>query len=66
MLHRLIYASAIAGVVHYIWLVKKDVRKPLIYAFLLAILLLWRIGIWIIKRQTSAAAKLPAGSSVAS
>ncbi len=43
MLHRLIYLSAIAGVIHYIWLVKKDVRTPLIYAFILAILLLYRI-----------------------
>ena len=29
MLHRAIYLSAIAGVVHYYWLVKSDVRKPL-------------------------------------
>ena len=31
MLHRLIYLSAIGGVVHYYWLVKSDVRKPLMY-----------------------------------
>ena len=43
LLHRLIYVSAIAGVVHYIWLVKKDVRTPLIYAAILAFLLLYRI-----------------------
>ena len=43
MLHRLIYVSAIAGVIHYIWLVKKDVRTPLIYGFILAILLFYRI-----------------------
>ncbi len=43
LLHRLIYVSAIAGVVHYIWLVKKDVRTPLIYAAILAALLLYRI-----------------------
>src|ERR1043165_8257263 len=31
-LHRLIYISAIAGVIHYWWLVKADVRKPAYYA----------------------------------
>ena len=31
-LHRLIYVTAILGVIHYIWLVKKDIRKPVIYA----------------------------------
>lgn len=65
VLHRLIYASAIAGVVHYIWLVKKDVRKPAIYAIVLAILLLWRIAVWIMKRQKTTA-KLPVASSLAS
>ena len=51
MLHRLIYVTAIAGVVHYIWLVKKDEAKPFMWAFVLSILLLWRIGIWLVKRQ---------------
>ena len=41
-LHRLIYVCAILGVIHYYWLVKSDVRKPLIYAFFVGILLLWR------------------------
>ena len=66
MLHRLIYISATAGVVNYIWLVKKDIRKPMIYAVILAVLLLWRIGDWIIKRQKGAAAKLPQARPVAS
>lgn len=39
MLHRLIYVSAIAGVAHYYWLVKSDVRRPLLYAGLVALLL---------------------------
>jgi sulfoxide reductase heme-binding subunit YedZ len=38
-LHRLVYAIAIGGVVHYWWLVKKDITQPLIYALLLALLL---------------------------
>jgi sulfoxide reductase heme-binding subunit YedZ len=66
MLHRLIYISATAGVVHYIWLVKKDIRKPMIYAVILGVLLLWRIGAWIIKPQKGAAAKLPEARPVAS
>ena len=43
-LHRLIYASAVAGVIHYYWLVKSDVRLPLFYAACLAILLAARVA----------------------
>jgi sulfoxide reductase heme-binding subunit YedZ len=50
MLHRLIYFSATAGVIHYIWLVKADLKKPLEYAAVLAILLLSRIVTWLIAR----------------
>ena len=46
-LHRLIYVSATAGVIHYLWLVKKDTRKPLMYGAILAVLLLYRIVVWI-------------------
>lgn len=42
-LHRLIYLSAIAGVIHYYWLVKSDVRKPLLYASIVAVLLAYRV-----------------------
>jgi sulfoxide reductase heme-binding subunit YedZ len=38
-LHRLVYATAIAGVVHYWWLVKADVRRPMIYGAIVAVLL---------------------------
>ena len=41
-LHRLIYIIAILGVVHFIWLVKKDLTEPLIYAAIIFILLLFR------------------------
>jgi sulfoxide reductase heme-binding subunit YedZ len=44
LLHRAIYFSAVCGVIHYYWLVKSDVRKPLFYAALVAILLAWRLG----------------------
>ncbi|MFZ3340172.1 MAG: protein-methionine-sulfoxide reductase heme-binding subunit MsrQ [Terriglobales bacterium] len=45
-LHRLIYATAILGVIHYYWLVKADVRKPLEYGFVLLLLLLYRVVVW--------------------
>ena len=47
VLHRLIYLSAAAGVIHYIWLVKADLRKPLRYAAVLGLLLLYRGGMWL-------------------
>lgn len=46
-LHRLIYFSAAAGVVHYIWLVKADLRKPLEYATVLSALLTYRVVAWV-------------------
>ena len=46
-LHRLIYFSAAAGVTHYIWLVKADLKKPLEYATVLGILLLYRLVTWL-------------------
>ena len=50
MLHRAIYAAAIAGVIHYYWLVKSDVRKPLFYAWVVGILLAFRLGFWLYGR----------------
>jgi sulfoxide reductase heme-binding subunit YedZ len=38
-LHRLVYLAAIAGVLHYFWLVKKDVTAPLTYGAVLLVLL---------------------------
>lgn len=48
-LHRLIYLIAILGVLHFLWLVKKDITEPLIYAFIIFILFLLRLNIF--KRQ---------------
>jgi sulfoxide reductase heme-binding subunit YedZ len=42
-LHRLVYVAAIAGVLHYLWLVKKDITAPLTYGAVLAVLLGSRI-----------------------
>lgn len=41
-LHRAVYAIAIIGVIHYWWLVKKDITQPLLYAVLLGLLLGFR------------------------
>jgi sulfoxide reductase heme-binding subunit YedZ len=45
LLHRLIYASAIAGVVHYWWLVKADVTDPRNYAAIVGALLVYRVWV---------------------
>jgi len=50
-LHRVIYFSAAAGVIHYIWLVKADLKKPLEYAAVLGALLLYRIVTWLVNRS---------------
>jgi sulfoxide reductase heme-binding subunit YedZ len=50
LLHRLIYISAFAGVVHYYWLVKSDIRLPALYAAMVAVLLLYRLVSSIMRR----------------
>jgi sulfoxide reductase heme-binding subunit YedZ len=58
-LHRLIYVSAGAGVIHYLWLVKADTRYPVRYGIVLAILLGFR-G-WTAVRQRFRARPHPIG-----
>jgi len=43
MLHRLVYVSGVAAVIHYYWLVKSDIRLPVFYGSLVGLLLLYRI-----------------------
>jgi sulfoxide reductase heme-binding subunit YedZ len=50
-LHRIVYASAALGVTHYYLLVKSDIRLPLMYGAILAILLLYRVGAWMRKKR---------------
>ena len=57
-LHRLIYVTAIAGVVHYYWLVKSDVRKPLFYGALVAVFLALRVGFWLAAKRHAPAGKV--------
>ena len=42
-LHQLVYVSTVAGVIHYYWLVKSDIREPLLYAAIAGVLLAYRL-----------------------
>ena len=57
-LHRLVYLIGIGGVVHFLWLVKSDIREPLVYGVILALLLGFRL--WDRRRRTPGA--IPSGA----
>lgn len=42
-LHRLVYLAALLAVIHFVWLVKSDIREPLAYGAILGLLLLLRL-----------------------
>jgi len=42
-LHRLVYLIALLGVIHYVWLVKKDLTQPLMFGAVLVMLLAMRL-----------------------
>ena len=50
-LHRLVYVLAICGVVHYWWLVKRDITQPALYALVLAVLLGFRAVVSVKRRE---------------
>ena len=58
LLHRLIYVSAVAGVVHYWWLVKADVRRPETYALVVG-------GLLVVRLWWSQSRKRPVATAVA-
>ena len=64
-LHSLIYASGIAGVVHYLWLVKADITLPVIYASILGVLLLYRVAAWGIPTFKARRSRLPQSATEA-
>jgi len=49
-LHRVVYVSAVGGVLHFWWLVKADTRRPMIFGAVLLVLLGYRVGTWWKKR----------------
>jgi sulfoxide reductase heme-binding subunit YedZ len=52
-LHQLIYVVAILAVLHFVWLVKKDITEPIIYGSVLGSLLLIRVYFYYKKRSQS-------------
>ncbi len=54
-LHRLVYVTAIAGVVHYYWLVKSDIRLPVMYGTLVAL----ELGLRVISQARKPAGRRP-------
>jgi len=64
LLHRLIYLSAALGVIHYYWMVKSAVIRPLTYGAIVTVLLLWRLFASLSKKKqlrVSAAGVRPLG-----
>jgi sulfoxide reductase heme-binding subunit YedZ len=61
LLHRLIYLIAVLGVIHYLWLVKKDLTEPLIYGGVLILLLGLRLPLGVALLQAIRSRWVPAG-----
>jgi sulfoxide reductase heme-binding subunit YedZ len=51
LLHRLVYAAATAGAIHFYWLVKRDKREPILYLAVLVCLLGWRVAARMVNAQ---------------
>jgi sulfoxide reductase heme-binding subunit YedZ len=54
-LHRLVYPAALGGVLHFLWLVKRDVRTPVSFAAVLAVLFAARL--WVARRVQAGAGR---------
>ena len=54
-LHKLVYAIGVLAILHFWWLVKSDIREPLLYASILALLLGWRGWKWFSRRRKATA-----------
>jgi len=65
MLHRLVYLIGGLGVVHFWWLVKKDITEPFVFALLLAALLIIRLLYLLRQQRVAAAASATARSQTA-
>jgi sulfoxide reductase heme-binding subunit YedZ len=60
-LHRLVYLAAVCGVVHFIWRVKADLREPLVFASLLALLFAVR---FVGRRRSRSAPRVQPAASI--
>jgi sulfoxide reductase heme-binding subunit YedZ len=56
-LHRLVYLIAALGVLHFWWLVKKDIREPALFGSILLVLLGVRLAYFVRERRSSLAAQ---------
>jgi sulfoxide reductase heme-binding subunit YedZ len=54
-LHRLVYVAGLAGVIHFWWLVKRDLTQPEIYATVFGALILYRVGVWLAAQRSEPA-----------
>jgi sulfoxide reductase heme-binding subunit YedZ len=63
-LHQLVYVAAAGGVLHFLWLVKKDVREPALFGLVLVVLLALRLGRRR-RRAAAAVAEAPASREIA-
>ena len=64
-LHRLVYVAAIAGVIHFYWLVKADISRPAQYGTVLALLLGFRLFVkWRSGNKASMAIRSRSASSL--
>jgi DMSO/TMAO reductase YedYZ heme-binding membrane subunit len=63
-LHRLAYVAAIAGVIHYYMQVKADVRQPLVFAAVLAILLGYRLMVYLHRPKPAPATTVAASPKI--
>ena len=57
-LHRLVYVAGITGVFHYTMMIKADIREPMAYAAILAVLLGYRV---VKRKKRRRRPKAPAG-----
>ncbi len=56
-LHRLVYVAAALGVIHFLWLVKADIREPAIFGLALVVLLGYRVVAPRVRRALAAPAR---------
>lgn len=62
LLHRLIYVAALAGALHYYLQGKSIVPRAVYYALVIALLLLWRVVMWLVRRKRMTRTPAPASA----
>lgn len=58
LLHRLVYVIATLGVIHFLWLVKKDIREPAVFGIVLAVLLGVRVLFYLRRRAPASTSRV--------